>query len=330
MTAADMLKSITGLRALVVGDICLDRWCTYDPKAAEPSRETGIPRVAVVSTEVTPGAGGTVANNLVALGVKDVAVLGAIGDDGFGFELTGALNKRGISSELCVKSAEVPTFTYTKLINGETGVEDLPRLDFINTQPITEEVNRKIVGNVREYVNSFDVVLVSDQAETETGGVVTPAVRQTLAGVAAGHPEKIVWVDSRVRGEHFRNVILKSNRDEADAACLRALHRIDYQALKQQANSPLLLITGGPDGVEIFEGSRAAQHVKTKRIEDPVDICGAGDSFSAGAALALAVTRSARAAARFGNIVASITIMKKGTGTASPEEVLAAEQDWPA
>ncbi len=28
---------------------------------------------------------------------------------------------------------------------------------------------------------------------------------------------------------------------------------------------------------------------------------------------------------RFGNLVASITIMKKGTGTASPEEVLAAD-----
>ena len=55
-----------------------------------------------------------------------------------------------------------------------------------------------------------------------------------------------------------------------------------------------------------------------------MDICGAGDSFSAGAALALRVTGSPAEAARFGNLVASITIMKKGTGTASPEEVLAA------
>jgi sugar/nucleoside kinase (ribokinase family) len=136
-------------------------------------------------------------------------------------------------------------------------------------------------------------------------------------------------VDSRVRGEHFRNVILKSNQDEADAACLRALHRIDYAALKEHTNAPLMVITGGPEGVELFEGSGQPRHVKAKRIEEPVDICGAGDSFSAGAVLALAVTRSAHAAARFGNMVASITIMKKGTGTASPEEVLAAEKDWP-
>ena len=55
-----------------------------------------------------------------------------------------------------------------------------------------------------------------------------------------------------------------------------------------------------------------------------MDICGAGDSFSAGAALALRVTGDPLAAAAFGNLVASVTIMKKGTGTASPEELLEA------
>ena len=37
-------------RALVIGDICLDRWCRYDPSLAEHSRETGIPRIAVIET----------------------------------------------------------------------------------------------------------------------------------------------------------------------------------------------------------------------------------------------------------------------------------------
>ena len=69
---------------------------------------------------------------------------------------------------------------------------------------------------------------------------------------------------------------------------------------------------------------RGSSWVPTRRVENPVDICGAGDSFSAGAALALKVTGDAVAAAHFGNLVASITIMKKGTGTASPGEILAA------
>jgi sugar/nucleoside kinase (ribokinase family) len=57
-------------------------------------------------------------------------------------------------------------------------------------------------------------------------------------------------------------------------------------------------------------------------VEKPVDICGAGDSFTAGAVCALAVTGNQVRAAQFGNQVAAITIMKKGTGTASPEELL--------
>src|SRR4029077_1130257 len=97
-TTAEILAEFPKLSALVVGDICLDRWCTYDPTVADPSRETGIPRIGVIRTEVTAGAGGTVANNLIALGAGRVSVLGVVGDDGFGHELVGALERRGISS----------------------------------------------------------------------------------------------------------------------------------------------------------------------------------------------------------------------------------------
>jgi bifunctional ADP-heptose synthase (sugar kinase/adenylyltransferase) len=41
--------------------------------------------------------------------------------------------------------------------------------------------------------------------------------------------------------------------------------------------------------------------------------------------MALRVTGDAIQAAEFGNRVAGITIMKRGTGTASPAEVLAVE-----
>jgi hypothetical protein len=68
MTTAEILAGFPRLAALVVGGICLNRWCTYDPSVSEPSRETGIPRIGVVSTGVTPDAGGTVANNLAAFG----------------------------------------------------------------------------------------------------------------------------------------------------------------------------------------------------------------------------------------------------------------------
>jgi rfaE bifunctional protein kinase chain/domain len=325
MTPAEILAEFPKLSALVVGDICLDRWCTYDPAAAEPSRETGIPRIGVVRTEVTPGAGGTVANNLAALGAGQVAVLGAIGQDGFGMELSRALGARGISSELCVRTAAMQTFTYTKVINGATGIEDQPRLDFINTEPLPGEVERKVLDNLQMAVESFDVILVADQAETSQGGVITPAVRDLLGELAPQYPERIFFADSRARIQLFRNVIVKPNRQEAEAACRELFGRTDFSALLRHVQAKLMFVTHGAEGVRLVE-ERGETWVRGRGIEKPVDICGAGDSFSAGAALTLKVTGSAEEAARFGNLVASITIMKKGTGTASPQEVLAAHE----
>jgi len=326
MTTAEILAQFPELSALVVGDICLDRWCAYAPEASEPSRETGIPRIAVVHTEVTPGAGGTVANNLAALGTGRVAVLGAIGQDGFGMELSQALGARGISAELCVPTTAMQTFTYTKVINARTGIEDQPRLDFINTTPLPPEVERQILDNLQMAVEAFDVILIADQAETSQGGVVTPAVRDLLAELAPQYPERIFFADSRARIHLFRNVIVKPNRQEAENACRELFGRVDFPALLRHAQSPLMFVTGGSDGVRIVDEA-GETWVRARPVANPVDICGAGDSFSAGASLALRVTGSPAEAARFGNLVASITIMKKGTGTASPEEVLAAARE---
>ncbi len=321
----DILAAAPKLSALVVGDVCLDRWCTYDPATAEPSRETGIPRIGVVRSEVTPGAAGTVANNLAALGVGRVEVLGAIGDDGSGFELIRALNARGIGAGLLVRTPSIQTFTYTKVINCVTGEEDRPRLDFINTTPLAPVVERRILDALQTAVDAFDVILVSDQAETSQGGVVTPAVRELIADLAPNYPDKVWLADSRARAGLFRNVALKPNQQEAEAACTALFGRVDYAALRERTAAPFIMVTHGREGVLVVEAG-GETWVRARSVEHPVDICGAGDSFSAGAALALAVTGSPVEAARFGNRVASVTIMKKGTGTASPEEVLAAHE----
>jgi rfaE bifunctional protein kinase chain/domain len=322
MNPAAILESFRGLRVLVAGDVCLDRWCRYDPREGLPSRETGLPRVGVVSTEVTPGAAGTVANNLAALGAGRVAVLGVVGEDGFGWELDRALRARGIDANLLIRSSEVPTFTYTKLINDATGEEDLPRIDFIHTREISRELESRAVESLERVAGEFDVVIVSDQAETAAGGVVTARMREALTPIAE---KTIVWVDSRMRPEHFRGVILKPNRDEAEAASVRALGRVDFPGLRTHTRARFLIVTNGAEGATVFDEHRETI-VAGRIVKEPVDICGAGDSFSAGAAMALAVTGSGVEAAQFGNLVASITIMKKGTGTASPEEVLAADE----
>ncbi|HEX5227877.1 MAG TPA: PfkB family carbohydrate kinase [Bryobacteraceae bacterium] len=323
MDIAEILGAFSKYSVLVVGDICLDRWCTYDPATAEPSRETGIPRVGVVSTEVAPGAGGNVANNLASLGVGRAAVLGVLGDDGFAHELTRSLNARGISTDLLVRSEKVPTFTYTKLINAATGAEDLPRVDFIHAHPLPDPVEQEVLEYLREFAPSFDIIFVSDQADTRRGGVVNAAVRTLLEELCQADPGKIFWVDSRVRIERFRNMILKPNQSEADAACIGLFGKVDYQRLRAHGDSKFIFVTKGREGVVVVEESGETL-VPAFPVDHPIDVSGAGDSFSAAAALALAITGSPVEAARFGNLVASIAVTKRGATVASPEEVLAA------
>ena len=324
MKTSEIFSRFRSLRTLVVGDICLDRWCDYDPDLAEVSRETGIARVAVVSTETTAGAGGTVANNLSALGAGRVAVLGAIGKDGFGFELKQALARRRIESNLLVETDLVPTFTYTKLVNKKTGVEDLARVDYVFTQPLPVEIESQIVQRLNTQVAGYDVIIVADQAETSAGGVVTPRVREAISDLARRHSTKTFWVDSRLRCELFRDVIVKPNEREAVEACQRAFGAVDFNALRVRVGSKPLIVTKGGEGAEIWD-ENGRSTVPTRAVDHPVDICGAGDSFSAGGALTYSVTNSAKEAARVGNLAAAVTIMKKGTGTAAPEEILAHE-----
>jgi bifunctional ADP-heptose synthase (sugar kinase/adenylyltransferase) len=220
------------------------------------------------------------------------------------------------------------TFTYTKVINRDTGIEDQPRLDFINTTPLANNVERAIVTGLRNMAGSFDAIIVSDQAETSRGGVVTAAVRELLRELALRYADKIFFADSRARIQQFRNVIAKPNQQEGEAACHSLFGRVDYPALRHHMQANLLMVTHSGEGVLVVDDS--GEHwVRTRPVAHPVDICGAGDSFSAGAALALAAGATPAEAATFGNTVASITIMKKGTGTASPEEVQTACKSWP-
>ncbi len=321
MTVREILDAAPRLRFLVVGDICLDRWCTYAPDLAEPSRETGLPRTAVVATQVTPGAAGTVANNLRALGAGLVSVLGFIGDDGHGLELKRALDHNRIDASLLVPT-DGATFTYTKLINQRTLLEDLGRLDFISFPP-PPEAEDSLIASLHEAAPAYDAVLVVDQMETALGGAVTPRVREAL--IQTGR-SRLVWVDSRLRLEKFTGLTLKPNeREAAELAHRLGLPQGDYAALRAATSSPLIAVTHGGRGVTLVT-PEGVTRVETTPHANPVDVTGAGDSFSAGMVIALCAGATTGEAARFAHLVGSVTVMKPGTGTASPDEVLAAER----
>ncbi len=322
MTPSRILRSASHVRALVVGDICLDRWCRYDPALSEPSRETGIPRRAVVTSRCTPGAGGTVACNLQSLGVGGVSVLGAVGTDGASHDLRTALTERGIDATHLFGDSRLATFTYTKLINSATGEEDAPRVDHVNVAPLPEGLQGRLAQRFTFVRDLYDVVVIADQAETPEGGTVTPVLRDTFCDAARHGTRTAILGDSRARAEHFRHCVMVPNEDEAAAASRRVLGTVDMERLQSLIGGPALVVTAAERGAWV---ARAGQ---SRLLEAPtaprvVDVCGAGDSMSAGMAVALATGVPIEPAVRFGMLVASVTVGMRGTGTATPDEVLA-------
>src|SRR3954451_10983829 len=91
----DILGRLPSLTIGVIGDLFLDRYLDIDAALTEPSIETGLDAYQVVRVRASPGAAGTVINNLVALGVKRVCAVSVIGDDGEGYELRQALGDLG-------------------------------------------------------------------------------------------------------------------------------------------------------------------------------------------------------------------------------------------
>ena len=155
------------------------------------------------------------------------------------------------------------------------------------------------------------------------GGVVTGAVRNLISELAGRYPGKVFLADSRKRVHLFRKVMIKPNRAEAEAACQQLFGTVDFQRLRQHLQAKAIMVTHGPKGALVLEENKETW-AEARPVENPVDICGAGDGFAAGTALTMAVTGDPVTAASFGNLVASITVMKKGTGTATPEEIMAA------
>ncbi len=122
----------------VLGDFCLDRYLEIDPAKTEVSLETGLPVHNVVNVRAQPGGAGTIVNNLAALGVGTIFPIGFAGDDGEGFELWHALERRpGVRLTHFVQTAHRRTFTYCKplVIAPDKPPVELNRLDLKNWTP---------------------------------------------------------------------------------------------------------------------------------------------------------------------------------------------------
>ncbi len=331
-----VLATVPNRTVGVLGDLFLDRYLDIDPARNEPSVETGLTAYQVTRVRSYPGAAGTVLNNLAALGVGRIYPIACIGDDGEGYELRQALRALpAVEQGGIIQAPDRRTPTYTKPM---LGTEELNRLDIKNRTPTPPGIQDHIIELLDAAWPQLDALLVLDQVSEADCGVVTAKVRDHLAKLAGGDPTKFVLADSREQIGQFRNVCVKPNLAEMCDAVNPGMYDIPARQMIEQAIELAALVCGyvfctwGEGGIEICrpkvrddEVSRASSlSVPAYPVFGPIDICGAGDSCSAGIASAMVTGLTHEQAAAFGNLVASITIQQIGvTGTATPAQVRA-------
>ncbi len=323
----EILAGIKKTSILVVGDFFLDQYWSVDPAISEISLETELEAHQVVDVRLSPGAAGTVTNNLASLGVKKISALGCLGADGNGYEVRKRLEAQGVRVDSLISSRSIKTPTYTKPMfrnrGGSTETEG-NRFDIKNRSPLPEELETIILANLEKMFTQFDAVTVLDQVQERNSGVVTDRVIRLLAELAERYPAVTVMADSRTRISEFRNVLIKPNIHEASrAAGINPDRDLAELVIKiGKLCSSRVLMTRGADGIMTFDGEKIDE-CPSLPTSGPIDIVGAGDSVTAAAVSSLAAGADLPEAARVAVLASNVTIHKTGTtGTASREEIL--------
>lgn len=326
-----MLARFANLRIGLLGDLFLDRYLEIDAERDEVSIETGLTAYQVVAVRNSPGALGTVLNNLAALGIGQLVPVTVLGDDGHGDDLLRALKTLPVDPQHILRRADRLTPTYTKPMRHESDgtMTELNRLDVRSREPLSRDAQQAIEEHLRRAFPECDGWIVLDQIPETDCGTVSFATRALLEQLSRENPHKPVLVDSRRHLGLFQAGCAKGNRAEFLAALgwpEDASQQHVFEAARKMAarTGCTSFCTLGDDGILVTPPSAEQRVVPGIRVTGPIDIVGAGDSATSGIMAALLTGADEFSAAWVGNLVASITVQQVGTtGVARPEQVLA-------
>ncbi|MDQ8039990.1 MAG: PfkB family carbohydrate kinase, partial [Rickettsiella sp.] len=150
------VPSFNTIRALVVGDVMLDRY--WSGVTSRISPEAPVPIVHVQTIEERPGGAGNVALNIAALGAQ-VDLISVCGEDQAGDSLEKKLSEAGVNCYLSRISA-LPTVTKLRVLSLH---QQLIRLDF--EEPKYQIDYTKLKKLFEQRLAYADIVILSDYAK---------------------------------------------------------------------------------------------------------------------------------------------------------------------
>ncbi|MES2998553.1 MAG: bifunctional D-glycero-beta-D-manno-heptose-7-phosphate kinase/D-glycero-beta-D-manno-heptose 1-phosphate adenylyltransferase HldE [Pseudomonadota bacterium] len=304
------------IRALVVGDVMLDRY--WSGVTSRISPEAPVPIVHVQTIEERPGGAGNVALNIAALGAQ-VDLLSFCGEDQAGDSLEKKLSKAGVTCYL-QRMPQLPTVTKLRVLSLH---QQLIRLDF--EEPNYPIDYTQLTRLFDQRLAHADLVILSDYAK----GCLTHAQDLIQSARRAGKP---VFVDPKHNDfTHYRGAtVLTPNRREFEAVVgpcedEEAFLQKGVELLKTH-DLQALLVTRGEQGMTLMRQNQPGVYLPAF-AQQVYDVTGAGDTAIACLALTYIATKKDWVqAAQLANIAASIVVGKLGAATVSPAELRRAIQ----
>lgn len=313
---AAAIETLPGARAMVVGDLMLDRFVYGEVERISP--EAPVPVLRVGAEESMLGGAGHVVRNLVELGAE-ASFVAVVGDDRTGRDLIAMVaEERSVEPYLLVERGRRST---TKM-RYVTGGQQLLRADRETERAVEAATEARIADIVAAGIDGADVLVLSDYAK----GVLTPGVLEAVTGAAraAGVP---VVVDPKSRDfSRYRGAtVLTPNRGELSLAA-RTMAETDDELVcaarrvMADAGADHLLVTRSADGMSLVSADGGVEHFAAEARE-VFDVSGAGDTAVAAFAAALGRGLAPATAARIANLAGGIVVGRAGTAVATIDDL---------
>lgn len=318
----DNLNKLKEPKILVIGDFAIDEMVFGQTERI--SREAPVLILEHTETKIILGTASNAANNISSLNLGKVGAIGVLGNDYYGKVLINALNEAKINTDFMVVDKERKTTTKTRISGScsQSVTQQIVRIDRQTKTPVTGEVEKKIIENIKKAMPMYDGVILSDyHLGCLTQNVITAAIEE------AKRLNKIIVADIQKEMEKYKGVtaitpnqpdtekfVSKFIKDDKtlNEAGLELMNKLDLKTL---------LITRGENGMAVFEKGKEPVKIPAFNKKEVFDVTGAGDTVVAAFTLALCAGFSAKEAAIIGNTAASIVIRHFGCHTTNIDEI---------
>jgi rfaE bifunctional protein kinase chain/domain len=321
---APTVESFRARTVVVVGDLIADEYLFGKPSRI--SREAPVLILRYTEREVLLGGAANATHNVHALGARVVPV-GVVGRDAPGDELLGLFHAAGIPTDGIVTENGRTTPVKTRIMAGgypatRQQVVRLDREPVSDLQTITEDA---LVRRLAGLAERAEAIVVSDYGY----GTVTPRVFERIREIAR-RTGAVVSADSRYQLPRFTGVTA-ATPNEAELEQLAGTVVDDERGVEkagrvllERLDARLLLVTRGSRGMALLERDGASSFLPIHGTDEIADVTGAGDTVNSTFTVALAAGAVPIDAAALANTAGGIVVMKRGTGTVSPAELVQA------